>query len=76
MSRERRSSLALGVLLVLAGGWLLVQQFYLGLRIWEHFRFSLPWLVIGAGLLLLSLGLLLGARLFTQPFLQRGLKSS
>ncbi|MCC7130204.1 MAG: hypothetical protein IT297_07385 [Anaerolineae bacterium] len=61
MSRERRSSLVLGLLLVLAGGWLLARQFYPGLHIWRYFNFSWPALVIGAGLLLLLLGLLFGA---------------
>lgn len=61
MNRERRSSIILGLLLVLAGGWFLAQQFYPELRLWENFDFSWPWYVLGTGALLLLLGLILGA---------------
>jgi hypothetical protein len=51
----------LGLLLILAGAVFLAQQFYPKLRIWEYFAFSWLWYVIGAGALLLLLGLLVGA---------------
>jgi hypothetical protein len=61
MSRRQRSNTILGLLLILAGAAFLAQQFYPNLRIWEYFTFSWPWYVIGAGVLLLLLGLLVGA---------------
>jgi hypothetical protein len=51
----------LGVLLVLAGAVFLAQQFYPDLQVWDYFTFSWPVYVIGAGVLLLLLGLLVGA---------------
>jgi hypothetical protein len=61
MNRQRRSSIILGILLVLAGAWFLAQQFYPQLRLWTYFNFSWPWYVIGAGLILFLLSLLLAA---------------
>lgn len=61
MSRQRRSNILVGLLLILAGGWLLAQQFYPELQIWNYFNFSWPWYVIGAGVGLLLLGLLFRA---------------
>jgi hypothetical protein len=51
----------LGLLLVLAGAVFLAQQFYPDLQVWDYFTFSWPVYVIGAGVLLLLLGLLVGA---------------
>ena len=61
MSRRQRSNTILGLLLILAGAAFLAQQFYPSLRIWSYLTFSWPWYVIGAGALLLLLGLLVGA---------------
>jgi hypothetical protein len=61
MSRRQRSNTVLGILLILAGAAFLAQQFYPNLRIWSYFTFSWPWYMIGAGALLLLLGLLAGA---------------
>ena len=61
MSRRQRSNTILGLLLILAGAAFLAQRFYPNLRIWDYFTFSWPWYVIGAGALLLLLGLLVGA---------------
>jgi len=61
MSRRQRTNTILGLLLVLAGAVFLVQQFYPGLQVWDYFTFSWPVYVIGAGVLLLLLGLLVGA---------------
>jgi hypothetical protein len=61
MSRRQRSNTILGLLLILAGAAFLARQFYPSLLIWRYFAFSWPWYVIGAGALLLLLGLLAGA---------------
>ncbi len=61
MSHHQRSNIALGLLLILAGTAFLASQFYPDLAIWRYFAFSWPWWVIGAGALLLVLGLLVGA---------------
>jgi hypothetical protein len=61
MSRRQRTNTILGLLLVLAGAVFLAQQFYPDLQVWDYFTFSWPVYVIGAGVLLLLLGLLVGA---------------
>ena len=61
MSRRQRTNTILGLLLVLAGALFLAQQFYPDLKVWDYFTFSWPVYVIGAGVLLLLLGLLVGA---------------
>ena len=61
MSRRQRTNTILGLLLVLAGVVFLAQQFYPDLQVWDYFTFSWPVYVIGAGVLLLLLGLLVGA---------------
>jgi hypothetical protein len=61
MSRRQRSNTILGVLLILAGAIFLAQQFYPDLPVWDYFAFSWPVYVIGAGVLLLLLGLLIDA---------------
>jgi len=61
MKRRYRSNIVLGLLLLIIGGWFLVQQLYPGLRIWEDLSFSWPWFVMGTGAFLLLLGLLVGA---------------
>jgi len=61
MSRRQRTNTILGLLLVLAGAVFLAQQFYPDLQVWGYFTFSWPVYVIGAGVLLLLLGLLVGA---------------
>lgn len=57
MDRRRRSSLAVGLLLILIGAWLLVTQFVPGLQI----NFTWPWILIGVALFLLVIGTLTGA---------------
>lgn len=60
MSPRNRIMLVFGVLLLLAGGWLMAQRLYPDLPIWEQITFTWPWLVIGFGGLLLLLGLVVG----------------
>ncbi len=57
MDRKRRSSLAVGLFLVLLGVCSLVAQWVPGWRAWV----SWPWIVVGVGVFLLVLGLLVGA---------------
>ena len=57
MSKQQRSSLAAGVVLILLGGWLLAVRLVPGLERWANFTFTWPVIVIlvGGGLLLLGL---------------------
>lgn len=61
MERQARSRLGVGILLILLGAWFLAVQFIPGLGAWFHIQFEWPLIVIGVGLLLLVLGLLVGA---------------
>ena len=61
MSRQTRSNIILGLLLILGGVWFLAQQFYPELAVWRYLDFSWPWYVIGAGAAILLIGLVLGA---------------
>jgi len=67
MTRQNRSNIGLGLLLILVGGWFLAQQLYPQLRIWEYFNFSWPWYIIGTGLGLLLLALALGSYWLAVP---------
>lgn len=60
MERKQRSRLVFGVLLVLAGAWLLAAQWLPAVRLWESLNFSWPFYVIGVGVLLLLVALLTG----------------
>jgi len=53
---RRRSSLGIGLVLIMVGAWLLVDRWMPGLL--PHFTW--PWTIIGAGAFLLLLGLLTG----------------
>jgi hypothetical protein len=57
MDGQRRSNLALGVVLILLGGVFLATQLVPGLGL----VLSWPWIVIGVGAALLVIGLLVGA---------------
>jgi hypothetical protein len=61
MNRRQRSNTILGLLLILAGAVILAYQFYPELPVWDYLTLSWPLYVIGAGAMLLLLGLLIGA---------------
>lgn len=58
---RQRSNLVVGVILLLVGGWFLALQIVPGLGDLLNIEFSWPLFVVGAGLLLLVFGLLVGA---------------
>jgi len=60
MSRQNRSNLAAGLILILIGAWFLVMRLMPGLAEQVNAWISWPWFVIGAGLLILVIGLLVG----------------
>jgi hypothetical protein len=61
MTRERRSDLVFGIILILFGGWFLAAQFDLvpGLTELVNVQYEWPLIVIGIGVLLFFLGLLI-----------------
>ena len=58
--RQNRSNLALGVILLLAGGWMLVTRQVPDLQQWMDNNFKWPMWTIGAGLIILLIGLFTG----------------
>lgn len=60
MNRQTRSTLGIGILLILFGGWFLALQFLPSLGNWFETIFSWPVYVIGVGLGLFLFGLVLG----------------
>ena len=60
MNRKTRSNLAVGVMLILAGGWFLALQIMPDLSDWFWTIFDWPFVIIGVGVLLLIFGLLAG----------------
>lgn len=67
MNTERRSNIALGLILVLVGGWFLASQFYPQLTDWLPVQYEWPWWVIGVGLLFLIMAVVLRAPGLTVP---------
>ena len=63
MSRERRSDLVFGIILLLIGGWFLAAQFNVlpGLNQIMNVQYQWPLIVIGVGVLLFILGLIVRA---------------
>jgi hypothetical protein len=61
MSRQNRTQLALGILLIAAGVFYVLAQQVPAFRVWAQLQFQWPFYVIGAGLLILVIGLLTGA---------------
>ena len=59
--RQNRSSLILGILLILFGGWLVVTRQVPAVQYWLENNFTWPMWTIGAGLLILLIGLITGA---------------
>ena len=59
--RRNRSTLFLGILLILIGIWLVVSRQVPELQHWMDINFSWPMWTIGAGILIFIIGLLAGA---------------
>lgn len=59
MNKEQRSNLAIGILLILLGGWFLAGQFFPELKELINIENAWPLIVIGVGVFLLVLGLLI-----------------
>lgn len=59
--KQNRSNLALGIILLLIGGWLLVSRQVPSIQAWMDNNFTWPMWTIGAGLLVLLIGLFTGA---------------
>ena len=59
MNKEQRSNLAIGILLILLGGWFLAGQFFPELKELINIEKAWPLIVIGVGVFLLVLGLLI-----------------
>ena len=59
--RQNRSTLFLGILLILVGIWLVASQQVPELRQWLEVEFSWPKWTIGAGILIFIIGLIVGA---------------
>ena len=67
MDRRRRSSLVVGLLLILLGVWFMATQFVPELRTWIAIEYSWPLIIVGVGVLLLVVGLLTGAPAMAVP---------
>lgn len=59
--KQNRSSLFLGILLIAVGGWLIATRQIPDLQAWLDENFTWPMWTIGAGLLVLLIGLVNGA---------------
>ena len=59
--KQNRSNLALGLILLVVGGWLLVTRQVPAIQEWVDANFAWPMYTIGAGLLVLLIGLVTGA---------------
>jgi hypothetical protein len=61
MNHKTRSNWALGVILIIVGGWFLAMQLVPDLNDWFWAIFDWPFVIIAVGVFLLLLGLLAGA---------------
>ncbi len=59
--RQNRTNLALGILLILIGGWLVISRQVPAVQNWLGDNFTWPMWTIGAGLIVFIIGLLTGA---------------
>lgn len=59
--RQNRTNLALGIILILVGGWLVVTRRVPAIQQWLENNFTWPMYTIGAGLIVLLIGLITGA---------------
>ncbi len=60
MSRQNRTQFILGILLILAGIWFVAAQQIPALKPWANLQFEWPLYVVGAGVLILVIGMLTG----------------
>jgi hypothetical protein len=60
MRRQNRSTLAVGLIMILIGAWLLAMRLIPGFADQINTWVSWPWIVIGVGLMILVIGLLVG----------------
>ena len=67
MAKHNRSQLALGLILVLLGVWFFAIRQIPALKAWTEIQFQWPFYVIGAGALILFIGLLTGAPAMAIP---------
>lgn len=65
--RQNRTNLFLGILLILIGAWLVVTRQVPAVQDWLDQNFAWPMWTIGAGLLVLLIGLLTGAPAMAIP---------
>lgn len=61
MNKRNRTQLALGLILILVAAWLVVAKFRPDLAAWLTLTFDWPMWVISVGVMLLLIGLLVGA---------------
>lgn len=61
MNKKTRSNLAVGIILILVGGWFLATQIFPDLGDWFWSTFDWPFVIIGVGVCLLIFGLFAGA---------------
>ncbi|MGZ9234230.1 MAG: hypothetical protein ACXW4E_01780 [Anaerolineales bacterium] len=59
--RQNRTNLFLGILLILIGGWLVITRQVPAVQNWLEDNFAWPMWTIGAGLVVLLIGLITGA---------------
>ena len=67
MNRRDRSQLGLGVLLILLGAWFFAVRQVPALHAWTELEFEWPFYVIGAGAVILLVGLFTGAPAMSIP---------
>ncbi|NOZ00211.1 MAG: hypothetical protein GXP40_13580 [Chloroflexi bacterium] len=61
MSRSNRSQLALGIILILLGAWFIAAKSVPALGAWVDAYYDWPFTIIGAGAIILLIGLIVGA---------------
>ena len=67
MARRRGSSLAIGLVFILLGALFLAIQWVPGLQAWSDIEYSWPLIIVGVGVLLLTVGLLTGVPAMAVP---------
>ncbi len=67
MSKQNRTQLVLGLLLILLGVWFVAVQQVPVLKAWRDIQFEWPFYVVGAGAVILIVGLITGAPAMAIP---------